>query len=266
MSNIVDRVFAEVCLDERVSGGIFKMEEEAHMDALRDYFVKKGITKEDATSLTNRMVESLNYPERQAYRKEDGIKVTWPSAKHMANAMKENPGKYVGEEEAKRLGFVKDKVKPRPEPDREPEKKPVPSPEKEIPDENPDDEKSLPRSSAGNNLFGGDKVDQGGKELAIEPPRGAEKPEPIAPEPTVAPPVPRTPERVAAEKEVVKQIFGTSNNSLSNIEPPLNEYGNPEVENKIKIMRSTLVSLIDSLTFEQLSEAYSLLVTKYMKP
>ena len=250
MSNIVDRVFSEVCLDERVSDGIFKMEEEAHMDALRDYFVKKGITKEAAIHVTNRMVEG-KYPDRQAYRKEDGILVTWPSPKHKAKAMQENPGKYIEQDPMpKQHEPVPDPVKKEPRADKPPTEKEVPT--------KPDDEekeKSLPRSSGGSNLFGGDKkVDQGGKELAVEPPRGNEKPEPIAPAPTVAPPVPRTPERVAAEKEVVQQIFATSNNSLSNIEPPLNEV--------CRFQLNELYKKADELGFK---EAVTFL-TPYVKP
>ncbi len=74
MSTVFDRILAEVCLDNRVSDGIFRMDETEHMNALRDFFVKKGLAKEEAIHVTNKMVEG-KYPDRQAYRKEDGILV-----------------------------------------------------------------------------------------------------------------------------------------------------------------------------------------------
>ena len=209
MSNIVDRVFREVCLDERISDGIFRMEEEKHMDALRDYFVKKGITKEAAVAVTNRMVEG-KYPDRQAWRVEDGILVTWPSPQHKQKAIRENPGKYTEDD-------------PRPRKDRPQEPEIRPPAEKEpVGDE---EEDSLPKSDAKDV---DDKKEptifQGEKELGVEPPRGEEKPEetppPSAP---VAPPAPRTPQRVAAEKEIAKQIIGTDDSILSNVATPLTE-------------------------------------------
>lgn len=218
MSHILDRVFNEVCLDERISDGIFRMEEEQHMNALRDYFVKKGITQEAAVNVTNRMVEG-KYPDRQAYRTEDGILVTWPSPQHKAKAMQENPGKYTEQKPA---------VAKSAERAAEPEKKEKPEPKEEPPVkepmEDPEGDKPLPKSGGGG---GGSspKVKQGDKELSIEPPRGsetAEAPPPPAAPPT-PPPVPRTPQRVAAEKEVAAQIINTDDNALTKIEPQLNE-------------------------------------------
>lgn len=202
MSSIAERVFREVCLDERIKDGIFCMEEEQHMNALRDYFIKKGITREAVVSVTNRMVEG-KFPERQAWRVEDGILVTWPSPQHMKKAMQANPGKYTNRD-------------PRPKKQQEPTRKePIkvsPPPDKDEPEEEGEE--------------GGDKkqpsIFQGDKELAVEPPRGQEKPEDVPP-PTAptAPPTPRTPERVAAEKEVNKQIFKTDDTVLSNVANPM---------------------------------------------
>jgi hypothetical protein len=58
MSQVIDRIFAEVCLDERVSDGIFKLDQEEHMNALRDYFVKKGLTKEQSVHVTNQWLKA----------------------------------------------------------------------------------------------------------------------------------------------------------------------------------------------------------------
>jgi len=211
MSQIIDNVFAEVCLDERVEDGIFKMENENHMNALRDYFVKKGIAQEAAIHVTNRMVEG-KFPERQAYRREDGILVTWPSPKHMAKAFKENPGKYI-----------KNNPNPKPKED-EPSKEPIKRepPEDKEPEDDGDSSKSGGRGEP--NIFGGPegkKVSQGDKELEVEPPRGEELPASIpAPSSPTPEAIPRTPERVGAEKEVVKQIMNTDDTTLSNINPP----------------------------------------------
>ena len=218
MSNIVDNVFAEVCLDERITDGVFRMEEEAHMNALRDYFLKRGISNEAAIHVTNRMIEG-KYPDRQAYRVEDGILVTWPSPQHMAKAFKENPGKYV-----------KDNPKPPAEQEKEPVKEPVKrelptdnEPEKEEePDEDEDD--SLPRSSGGggSNLFDKEPSGKDSSGLEIEPPRGDEKPEPV-PTPPTPTQAPRTPERVAAEKDIAFQIIKGDDHALTKIDPPLTE-------------------------------------------
>jgi hypothetical protein len=251
MSNIVDRVFAEVCLDERVSDGIFRMEEEQHMNALRDYFLKKGIPKEAAVHVTNRMIEG-QYPDRQAYRAEDGILVTFPSPGHKARAMAKAPGKYVNQD-------------PRPESEqpqaqKEPPKEPkdrMKDISKDVPKDEPEDDDKLPKSDA-DNEGGNEKkstIFQGDKELALEPPRGDEKPD-VAPPPQspTPPPAPRTPERIAAEKEVVRQIMATDDNALSNVANPMNEV--------LKIQLHELYKKADELGFR---EAVTFL-TKYVKP
>lgn len=251
-SSIMDKIFNEVCLDERVSDGIFRMDEEEHMNALRDYFIKKGITKEAAISVTNRMVEG-NYPDRQAYRKEDGILVTWPSAQHMAKAFKENPGKYVTQDP-----FPERRKKKEPEP-KEPIPKEKPKDEKDEKDVEGDKEEPLPKSSGGggSNLFDKEpKIQQGDKELEIEPPRGEETPTPppASTSPTVSL-LPRTPERVAAEKEVTKQIMKTDDTSLTQIIP----------NNLSETCRHQLTELYKKADELGFKEAITFL-TKYVKP
>lgn len=219
MSNILDRVFAEVCLDERVTDGIFKMDEATHMDALRDYFLNRGITREAAIHVTNRMVEG-KYPERQAYNK-DGILVTFPTPQHKARAI------------SRGTHFEKNPVPQAKRPEAQEEPKQAPAGSKPEPGERPnddekekdiegDEEEDEPKSGGGS---GGGKeptIFQGDKQLAVEPPRGEEQPEPppTAPSPTV-PPAPRTPERIAAEKEVSRQILATNDITLTNPVSPL---------------------------------------------
>ena len=247
MSNIVDRVFAEVCLDERVSDGIFRLENEEHMNALRDYFLKKGITKEAATHVTNRMVEG-KYPDRQAYRKEDGILVTWPSPNHKRKSMLENPGKYVEQNPFPKKPVEEPAQKERPDLPPKKDIKPKPEPE----NDSEKDEKPV------SNLFGGGSgktVSQGDKNLEVEPLRGEDKPEstPAPSAPTIAV-APRTPERIAAEKEVVKQIMHTDDTALTNVANPMSEMCRKQL--------NELYKKADELGFK---EAVTFL-TPYVKP
>jgi hypothetical protein len=210
MSNIVDNVFAEVCLDERITDGIFRLEEEEHMNALRDFFVKRGITREAAVAVTNRMLEG-RFPERQAYNK-DGILVTFPTPQHKAKAIQrgthfeENPNPQA-------------QTPPKEEPKR-PDLKPTDKADNLPPKEEP--KADAPAGEPAGGMV--NKVQQGDKELSVEPPRGSEKPEsaPVPQAPTV-PQAPRTPERVAAEKEVIKQILATDDTALNPVDPTLNE-------------------------------------------
>jgi len=239
MSNVVDKIFAEVCLDERIKDGIFRLENEEHMDALRDYFTKRGIAREDAVHVTNRMLEG-RFPERQAYNK-DGILVTFPTPQHKQKAIQR--GTHFEKNPAPQ-NTTPPRTAPAKEAPPQPKAAPdIPAPEKEpAPAEPKQPEAGSPIPT---------KIAQGGKELAIEP-LGGDKPEatPVPPsQPSV--PVPKTPERVAAEKEVVRQIFATDDTALSPVSPKLNE------------TRKRLVSLVNNLSPERLDEAYEELVKKY---
>lgn len=235
MSSITDNLFADVCLDERVTDGIFKMDEETHMDALRDHLVKRGISLDVVKEVSNKMLGEGNYPDRQAWRKEDGILVTWPSANHMKLAFQKNPNKYTTQAPPKQAPAQPQSPAPQP-----PAEKPAP--------EEPEGDEEKP--SGGGNVFGGgagptSKISQGGKELEVEPPKGMEKTalqSAPAPEQT-----PRTPERVAAEKEVVKQIFATDDHALANITPPMNEQCRHQLNELYK--QADMLGYTDAITF-----------------
>lgn len=196
MSQIVDEILADVSLDGRVRDGVFRMDENDHMDALRDNLVKKGLTLEDAVIITNKMIEG-KYPQRQAYRASDGLIITWPTPAYKAKAMRENPGKYVDQD-------------PRPQKPTKPA--PVePTPQKVPPIPVPTEPEPT-------------SVKQGDKILAIEPPRGPEKPEssPMPPESPVT--LPKTPEQVAAHKEIVRQMIqGDDASLMSKFHPSISE-------------------------------------------
>jgi hypothetical protein len=213
MSQIAEKILRDVCLDERVKDGIFCLDDQTHLDALRDYFIRKGITKEAAIHVTNRMTEG-KYPERQAYNR-DGILVTFPTPQHKARAI------------ARGTHFEKNPVPQVQKPDQEEPKK-APAGSKPEPGELPaddDDEHEHEKDDedddeTGGGGHGGGKeptIFQGDKQLDVEPPRGEETPEtpPQPPQPTV-PPAPRTPLRVAAEKEVARQLFATDDTTLGN--------------------------------------------------
>lgn len=223
MSNVLDRVFNEVCLDERITDGIFQMENATHMDALRDYFLKKGVTREAAISTTNRMVEG-KYPERQAYNK-DGILVTFPTPQHKARAIargthfEKNP---VPQVQQQRQEPEEPKKAP---PGSKPEPGELPADDDDEHDKDKDDDDDDDIGGGGSHGGGGKggSIFQGDKQLAVEPPRGEEQPEPPPqpPAPTI-PVAPRTPQRVAAEKEITRQILATDDTTLANVGGPLN--------------------------------------------
>lgn len=232
MSRIIDHIFSEVCLDSRIPDGIFRLDEHEHINALRDTLIHKGgLTNEDAIAVTNKMVEG-KYPDRQAYRKEDGILVTWPSPKHMANAMKENPGKYTDQNP-----FPKDE--PEPEPKRDVSSlKDSPSPT--VPTE------PEPKS-----------VNQGGLNLSIEPANTDKKEElpPVPPSPAVSYPI--TPQRKAAEKVVVQQFIQGDNNKIPHLNPTLEE--NDSLTQNIRDLRNSVVNIIDKFTIDDLQKLHDYL-------
>jgi hypothetical protein len=190
------------------------------------------------------MVEG-KYPDRQAYRKEDGILVTWPSPQHKAKAMSANPGKYTDQDPKPKDPNKTDKEGPKEPIKREP---PVDK------DEEPDTDKSPTKEpeERGQNIF------PTGGNLAVEPMRGSEKPEP-PPQPPAASiaPAPRTPERIAAEKEFAKQIFATDDSILTSVANPLNVS-----ETTLTSQLNELYKQADKLGFK---EAITFL-TPYIKP
>ena len=94
----IDHILNEVCLDERIPDGIFKMDENEHIEVLRDKLVECGnLSFNESIGITNKMLEG-KYPERQAYNK-DGILVTFPTPQHMQRAM--NRGTHFKEDPSK---------------------------------------------------------------------------------------------------------------------------------------------------------------------
>lgn len=87
MATIIDKILAEVCLDERVSDGVFDMSNADHMQALFEQLTDNfGFNLEDSKNIHNKMIEG-KYPERQAYNK-DGLLVTFPTPEHKQRAIR----------------------------------------------------------------------------------------------------------------------------------------------------------------------------------
>lgn len=228
MSKIIDNIFSDVCLDSRIHDGIFRLDENEHMNALREYLIEEGgLTTEDAISITNGMLEG-KYPDRQAYRKEDGILVTWPSPKHKANAMKENPGKYTDENPKK----------------EEPEEPKEPSLRKPISSPTPSSHKLSSEPSS---------ITQNGINFSIEPMHGDAKPltPPSPPEPPVS--FPKTPDEKAAEKVVVQQIIQGDDQMIPHHDPTLEEN-----------LKKSILDIINLIPNNKLQEVYNI-VSKYGK-
>jgi hypothetical protein len=84
--SIFEKVLSSVSLDPRIENGTFSIEEDIHMEVLREYFVKKGIAESSVIEFCNKVLEG-KYPERQAYNAK-GILVTFPTPEYKADAIK----------------------------------------------------------------------------------------------------------------------------------------------------------------------------------
>jgi hypothetical protein len=225
MTNIIDYILSEVSLDDRVNG-IFLMENNIHMDVLREYLIEHGIPRDEVLEMTNKMVEG-NYPLKQAYQKDTGQLITWPSPEYKAKAFKENPGKYTDQD-------------PNPKKDVpvEPTEKPIQNTEE--PSAAPLKQEPIPTEKTPN-------IFEPQQSLKVEPINQQQSPtqqaQPIQP-------LPKTPQAIAAEKEYINQIFDTDNNNLSNLTPTLAE------QLKVLYKNADELGLREAVTF----------LTKYVKP
>jgi hypothetical protein len=225
MNNIIDYILSEVSLDDRVNG-IFLMENNIHMDVLREYLIEHGIPRDEVLEMTNKMVEG-NYPDRQIFRSDTGQLVTFPSPEYKAKAIKENPGKYTEQD-------------PNPKKDvpAEPTEKPIQNTEE--PSSAPLKQEPIPTEKTPN-------IFEPQQSLKVEPINQQQSPtqqaQPIQP-------LPKTHQAIAAEKEYINQIFDTDNNNLSNLTPTLAE------QLKVLYKNADELGLREAVTF----------LTKYVKP
>jgi hypothetical protein len=95
--SISEYILNRVCLDSRVTDGIFSSENDEHLAALQEVLIKKGISENDAMAIRNKMIEG-KFPERQAYNT-NGLLVTFPTPEYKQRAIsrgthfEENPKK-----------------------------------------------------------------------------------------------------------------------------------------------------------------------------
>lgn len=202
MNKLLNKIISEVSLDERVSNGMFNIEEEAHMEALRDYLTKKGIDEEDVRSFSNKVLEG-KYPERQAYNAK-GILVTFPTPEYKAQAIKR--GTHFEENPAKKMSNIfSDPAKPAATPPPDAEKKPVAA----TPDKSPESKTSLPVSQAAppssSDTDATNNVQAQTTAAPQQTPASSPAAEPID-EPTD---LPEPPPKSAAEKEADKNAIKT---------------------------------------------------------
>lgn len=213
-SQIINKFLSEACLDERVQDGIFDIGNSAHMEVLREIFIKYGLLEDDATELNNRILDG-KYPERQAYNK-NGILVTFPTPEYKQRAIQK--GTHFEDNPVKQKGAPVFNGGEQPQ---QPSGQPSSLPASNQPAGKPSTPASSPQSSPSSlppSDVGGeqpDTVSQGGKQMAVEPVGGIEKKEKEETPPTPPPAPPKTPERKAAEREIVRQILATDDTSLS---------------------------------------------------
>ena len=204
MSKYLDKILREVSLDERVSNGTFNIEENDHMEALRDYLVGKGIDEESVKSFSNKVLEG-KYPERQAYNA-NGILVTFPTPEYKKEAIKR--GTHFEEDPTKQSSNLFQHPIPPPESitDKKPEKKPE---KKSEPKDAPSEPKTTLPVSQAPPPEDADKSDQQPDVQAQTTAAPQQTPTPDvepAPEKTELPP---PPEKSPAEKEADKQAIKT---------------------------------------------------------
>lgn len=81
----VSELLSELRLDERVTDGIFSIENNEHMEVLREKLSQMGLDEKTVNSMSNKVLEG-KYPERQAYNAR-GILVTFPNPEYKQRAI-----------------------------------------------------------------------------------------------------------------------------------------------------------------------------------
>ena len=181
MSNIIDRILNEVCLDERIEDGVPNFENPLHMDALWEFMIRKGIPTEIAKEEYNRIMEKGEHPERQAYNK-DGLLVTFPTPKHKQEKI------------AAGTHFDRDPTKPTP---------------------NVFDGDEAPTEPAQSDGGAPAQPETPAGQPTAEPAK-PDQPAPT-PEPPLKPDVPDTPQEKQATAAVIKQIMTSDNSVLEEV-------------------------------------------------
>jgi hypothetical protein len=198
---LLEKILSEVSLDQRVGDGMFNIEEDGHMEALRDYLTKKGIDEESVKTFSNKVLEG-KYPERQAYNAK-GILVTFPTPEYKTDAIKR--GTHFEEDPMKKASNIfSDPAAP-----VATEKKPVAEPEKKSKTE---PKTNLPVSQAApptDDAASTEKPVQAKTTAAPQQtPSSAPADGPITKEPSDLPlPPPKSPAEKEADKNAIKAML-----------------------------------------------------------
>ena len=227
---ILDKILNEVSLDNRVKDGVFNIEENDHMDALREYLGNRGLDEESIREFSNRVLEG-KYPERQAYNAK-GILVTFPTPEYKANAIKAG------------THFEKDPTKGASNLFQEPViKNPTPPPEdKEKPDSPPKDKSSEPKTNLPVSQAAPPASDDTPSEPVQAQTTAAPQQTPMAPgappeavEPTELPPAPiKSPAEREANKNAIKTMLKGDDYMLEEVVQWLIHHAPPHLLESIK--------------------------------
>jgi len=87
IKSFLNDILSEICLDDRIKDGIFRIENTYHKSILREYLTQRVGYDVTHELMENLKVDEGNFPERQAYNK-DGILVTFPDAESKKAALK----------------------------------------------------------------------------------------------------------------------------------------------------------------------------------
>lgn len=197
---LLEKILSEVTMDSRVSNGMFNIEEDTHMEALRDYLTKKGIDEEAIRQFSNKVLEG-KYPERQAYNSK-GILVTFPTPEYKAAAIKR--GTHFEEDPTRKMSNIFSEPSTTPKA----EKKPVAEPEKA-----PAEPKTnLPVSQASTPTTGDDgeteePVQAKTTAAPQQTPTSTPAEQPIEEPEKLPPPPPKSPAEKEADKNAIKTML-----------------------------------------------------------
>lgn len=211
-TRMFEKVLNQISLDERITDGVVNLENEAHMNVLREFLVKKGIDEGMAIEYTNKVLEG-KYPERQAYNAK-GILVTFPTPEYKAQAIKR--GTHFEENPVKSQSnlFGGQGAQPAPQGDKQapapPSEKPEPKPETNGQGGTP--KTSLPLSQASGQPTTPTDTDPAPKpdDTAATTAAPQQSPTQATPPPeptTLPPPTPKPPQEKQADKDVIKKML-----------------------------------------------------------
>jgi len=138
MNEIIEKFIRNISLDERISDGVFNVEDEKHMDVLQEKLKDMGLDEEESLHYRNKIVEG-RFPERQAYNS-NGILVTFPTPEYKQRALKRGTHFDKNPRKGKSNLTFDDAPTAAPEPKPEPKEEPKPEPKEEPKEKKPEKE------------------------------------------------------------------------------------------------------------------------------